>query len=190
MGISLAHRRWLELGGCLALMVGAVAIAGLWSSARSPAPARAFDVFEAKTSAPAPDFELTDLTGRPVRLQDFRGRVVLLNFWATWCVPCRDEIPAMETLSRELGARGLAVLAVNYKESPPLVTGFAREYGLTLPVLLDPEGGMATRYGLVGLPATYFIDRSGVLAASVLGFRDWNAPEARAYLDRLLARQS
>lgn len=92
----------------------------------------------------------------------------------------------MEELLHELGARGLAVLAVSYQEEAGAVEAFAREYGLTVPVLLDSAGAVVRQYGVAGLPATYFIDRQGVLVGSVLGYRDWRAPEARAYLVALL----
>lgn len=189
----LAPRRSLELGIGLALAAGALAVATIWGGPRSTRPpggAHAFEVTRLEAVAPAPEWDLIDLDGRRVRLQDFRGRVVFLNFWATWCVPCRDEMPAMETLSRELGPHGLAVLAVNYKEPPALVSGFARELALALPLLLDPEGNVAAQYRLVGLPATYFIDRRGALVGSVLGIRNWSAPEARVYLGQLLAAPS
>ena len=96
----------------------------------------------------------------------------------------------METLSRDLGSRGLTVLAVNHQEDPALVDRFIREYGVTFRVLLDPQGEIAARYRLVGLPGSYFIDRSGLLVGSVLGLRDWSSPEARRYLDQLLAARS
>lgn len=189
----MTRRGLLELGAGLALAIGALALAAGWGSSRAGARGsgvRPFEVTRPVALAPAPDFELTDLAGRPARLQDLRGRVVFLNVWATWCVPCREEIPAMEILSRDLAPRGLTVLAVNHKEDPTLVGRFTREYGVTFRVLLDPEGEVAARYRLVGLPGTYFIDRSGLLVGSVLGLRDWSSPEARRYLDQLLAARS
>jgi peroxiredoxin len=93
----------------------------------------------------------------------------------------------MEALARELAPHGLTVLAVNHQESEPRVAAFVREYRLTLTVLLDPEGQVATRYRAVGLPATYVVDRTGRLVGSVLGIRNWQDPAARAYLERLLA---
>jgi len=142
------------------------------------------------TPEPAPPVTLRDLAGRSVQLDDFRGRVVVLNVWATWCQPCREELPAMEALARELAPRGLTILAVNHQEPEARVAAFAREYRLTLPILLDPDGQVVARYRAVGLPATYFVDRIGRLVGSVLGIRAWHAPPARAYLDRLLAERS
>ena len=111
---------------------------------------------------------------------------MLLNFWATWCGPCRDEIPAMQVLSKELGARGLTVLALNYEEVPAAVTTFVQSYGLTFPVLLDRQGAVGERYRVIALPATFFVDRKGALVGAVLGYREWGAPAARAYLHGLL----
>jgi peroxiredoxin len=164
-----------------------VAGAALWSRrAAREAGEAAFDVVRL-TPQPAPAVVLRDLTGRPVRLEDYRGRVVVLNVWATWCQPCREELPVMDALARELSARGLTILAVNHQETEARVAAFVDEYRLTLPVLLDPDGQVAARYRALGLPATYVIDRAGRLVGSVLGIRNWADAPARAYLDRLLA---
>lgn len=189
---TLTRRGLLELGAGLALAVGALALAAGWGGSRAGARGSGVRPFEVTPGAlaPAPDFELTDLAGRPARLHDLRGRVVFLNVWATWCTPCREEIPAMEILSRDLEPRGLTVLAVNHQEDPTVVGRFTREYGVTFRVLLDPEGAVAARYRVVGLPGSYFIDRSGLLVGSVLGLRDWSSPEARRYLHQLLAARS
>jgi cytochrome c biogenesis protein CcmG, thiol:disulfide interchange protein DsbE len=184
-------RRWLELSVFALLLGGALAAAALLGSARDgarPAGPRGFDVVRAKDVEPAPDFALTALDGSRVRLRDLRGRVVLLNFWATWCAPCRDEMPALARLGVELGDRGLAVLAVNHQEAPDVVAAFARELGVTVPVLLDSAGDVAERYRVQALPTTYLIGRDGTLAGVVLGYRRWDAPDARAYLEELLGR--
>ncbi len=182
-------RRWLELAVLFAVLGAALVGAALWSSAR-PRPAgdapRPFAVARVTPAEPAPDFTLPDLAGRPVRLQDFRGRVVLLNFWATWCEPCRQEIPAMQELVRELEPRGLVLLAVNYQETPAQAAAFARDVKLTGLVLLDADGAAAQRFHVTGLPASFFIDRNGVLVGSVLGYRDWRLPAARTYVMGLL----
>ncbi|HKZ76184.1 MAG TPA: TlpA disulfide reductase family protein, partial [Actinomycetota bacterium] len=130
------RRGWLVLGAVGLLLVGAVAGATLWGRPHpAPEPPPAFDVIRGAPPA-AGEFALRDPDGRVVSLREFRGRVVFLNFWATWCVPCREEIPAMQTLARDLGAEGLVVLAVNYEEDPETVQAFVRETGLSLPVLL------------------------------------------------------
>jgi peroxiredoxin len=177
----------LELSAAVVLLGGAVAGAAYWHRAGSVARPDTFPVSRPAEPIKAWDLELSDLTGRTVRIGDFRGQVVLLNFWATWCAPCRDEMPALETLARELGPRGLAVVGVNYKESKPQVQAFVREQKLGFPVLLDDEGQVAKRYQVFALPVTVLVDRQGMVAGTVLGIRDWVAPDARAYLDRLLA---
>ena len=184
------RRRWVELAVFAALLVSALAAAAFLGTVRDGVgrgSTRPFDVIRAKAVEPAPAFELRDLAGRVVRLDDFRGRVVVLNFWATWCEPCREEMPAMMRLARDLGDRGLVVVAVNVKEGPRAVEAFVRELGLTLPVLLDSTGEVGERYRLRALPTTYFIGRDGTLAGLALGYRDWESAGARAYLAELLA---
>lgn len=176
----------LVLGVVGLLLVGALAGATLWGR---PDPASdAVPAFAVIRGAPAPaaEFTLRDLDGRSVSLGEFRGRVVLLNFWATWCVPCREEIPAMQTLARDLGPRGLVVLAVNYEEDPETVRAFVRDTALSLPVLLDRDGAVARRYRVAGLPTSFVIDRRGSVVGSVIGFRDWAAPPAQAYVRGVL----
>jgi thiol-disulfide isomerase/thioredoxin len=114
--------------------------------------------------------------------------VVLLNFWATWCAPCREEMPALETLARELGPRGFTVVGVNFKESKREVEAFVKEHGLGFPMLLDGEGRASERYQVFALPVTFLVDRRGMVVGTVLGVRDWVGPDARAYLGQLLAQ--
>jgi peroxiredoxin len=179
------RRRWLEAVGLILGLTGLLVGALLWSRPPPPEQADGFDVVRV-APAPAPDFTLAGLDGKTVRLADFRGRVVFLNFWATWCPPCREEMPAMQALAGDLEKQGLVVLAVNYEESAETAEAFVRETGLALPVLLDPDGTVARRYRVPGLPASFFIDRRGALVGSVLGFRDWRGAAARRYVEGLL----
>jgi len=123
----------------------------------------------------APDFELPGLDEKMVKLSDFRGKVVFLNFWATWCKPCREEMPSMEVLYKNFERDGLVVLAVSIdrvttkKDIPPFVKGMS----LTFPVLVDSWGQTDKRYKLMGVPETYIIDQQGVLREKVIGPRDW-----------------
>jgi thiol-disulfide isomerase/thioredoxin len=133
------------------------------------------------------DFDLPELTGPRVRLGGLRGHVVLVNVWATWCAPCREEMPALDALARELGPQGLVVLGVNYKEDRARVEAFAREQALRFPILLDEDGAVGARYQVFALPTTLVVDRRGMLAGTVLGIRDWTGRDARAYLRQLLA---
>ena len=116
---------------------------------------------------PAPGFVLPSLTGEPISSADFRGRILVLNFWATWCPPCRAEMPDLQALSIERQeANDLAVLAVDFlaEDSLEAVRYFVRDFGLTFPIATDTqEGAVAERYGVRGLPVTFFIDRDGIL---------------------------
>jgi len=140
--------------------------------------------FNAKTLAP--DFTLQDLRGKPVSLRDLRGRVVFLNFWATWCPPCRLEMPAMEKLHQEFGNQGLAILAVNYREAPEEIKAFFKEHRLTFTALLDPEGKIFDLYQAWSLPTTLFINKNGEIVGRVVGYRDWHSEQARALFRQLL----
>ena len=122
-----------------------------------------------KIGAPAPDFTLPGLDGTPVRLSDLRGKTVLINFWATWCGPCRKEFPELVKLAQQQGDRGLVVLAVDVSESRDYVARFAQEFGATFPIVLDSDSNVVQSYRLIGLPTSLFVDRDGVLRAQQLG---------------------
>jgi cytochrome c biogenesis protein CcmG, thiol:disulfide interchange protein DsbE len=128
----------------------------------SPAPQQGF---------PAPDFELSTLAGESIRLSDLRGQAVLINLWATWCPPCRAEMPAIEKVYNEYKQDGLIVLAINmtYQDDPGRVPSFVEEYGLTFPILMDTQGTVGTDYQLRSLPSSYFIDREGIIKEVVIG---------------------
>jgi thiol-disulfide isomerase/thioredoxin len=136
----------------------------------------------------APDFTLSDPNGRKVSIKDFRGKVVFLNFWATWCESCRDEMPSMERLYREFKGQGLEIVAVNVKEKQPQAMAFYRKLQLSYPVLLDTEGAVGQLYGAFGLPVTYLIDRKGIVLARLWGPADWYSPGARKLIGSLVAQ--
>ncbi|HEY8820303.1 MAG TPA: TlpA disulfide reductase family protein [Dehalococcoidia bacterium] len=122
-----------------------------------------------KIGALAPDFTLPGLDGTPVRLSDLRGKTVLINFWATWCGPCRKEFPELVKLVQQQGDRGLVVLAVDVSESRDDVARFAQEFGATFPIVLDSDSSVVQSYRLIGLPTSLFVDRDGILRAQQLG---------------------
>ncbi len=136
----------------------------------------------------APDFQLPDLTDKSVRLSDFRGKVVFLNFWATWCQPCREEMPSMEVLYKNFEKDGLVILAISIdrvttkKDIPPFVKGM----NLTFPVMVDSWGQTDKRYKLMGVPETYIIDQQGILREKVIGPRDWTRLDNLQILTQLL----
>lgn len=140
----------------------------------------------ATDSSWAPDFSLDDVNGGAVSLSSYRGKVVFLNFWATWCGPCRDEMPSMERLHRQLGSRGLAMLAVNAKESRQQVANFMKAHGLSFPALLDPNGRVSALYKVWGLPATFLIDADGRTIGMKSGAKDWGAHDVVSVLKILI----
>jgi peroxiredoxin len=152
-------------------------------------PLRALDLKgPAPTEAPR-DFTVPTPGGSSLTLAGHRGRVVLLNFWATWCVPCREEMPAMERLYQRFKDRGLVVLAISV-DAPgsSAVVSFARELGLTYPIGLDPKMTLARQYGVHGLPASFLLDRTGAVVGRALGSREWDSPAAHSVVEWLLAR--
>lgn len=136
----------------------------------------------------APDFTLPDLNDKPHRLSDFRGKVVFLNFWATWCKPCREEMPSMEILNKNFEKDGLVILAVSIdrvtttKDIPPFVKGM----NLTFPVLIDSWGKTDMPYKRMGVPETFIIDQQGVIREIVIGPRDWTRIDSLQILTKLL----
>lgn len=135
---------------------------------------------------PAADFTLEDLYGNRVRLRELRGKVILLNFWASWCPPCRLEMPAMERLHREFGRRGMVILTVNYREEPEQIMAFFKEHDLTFTTLLDREERVFGLYRAWSLPTTYLINKKGEIIGRAIGYRDWHSEQARAFFRRLL----
>ena len=119
--------------------------------------------------SPAAEFQLTDLAGQTHALSQYRGKIVLLNFWATWCKPCTKEMPAMQEAYDRLKDKGLVVLAVDELEEIDQVRAHIKEYGHTFPVLLDPDNDVANLYGVYGLPVTVFIDQRGTVQEYLKG---------------------
>jgi thiol-disulfide isomerase/thioredoxin len=114
-----------------------------------------------------PDVTLLDASGAPVSLADLRGRPLVLNFWATWCPPCDEEMPALEALHQQQGGAGAEVVAVNLQETSPVVAAYLVERGLTLPVLLDSAGELAAQLDVTYLPTTFFVDGTGIIRSRV-----------------------
>lgn len=135
----------------------------------------------------APSFELASVDGgAPVSLASLRGKVVLLNFWATWCKPCEDEMPAMERLYRSLAGEPFELVAVSVDVDAAPVRAFRERLGLSFPLLLDPDRNVADAYQSYRFPESWLIDASGTLVARYVGPREWDAPEYEARVRRLL----
>jgi len=133
------------------------------------------------------NFTLQLLTGDKVTLSDYKGKVVILNFWATWCPPCRAEMPSMENLYQYYNDMGMEMLAVNLRESPNAVRQFIQRGAYTFPVLLDPDGRTGGLYGVEAIPTTYIIDRSGKIAGRLIGSINWDTPQVFAAFNALLS---
>jgi len=123
------------------------------------------------------DFSLTDLNGNKVSLKDYQGKVIMLNFWATWCPPCREEMPSMEEMNREMKGKNFVMLAVNVQEKESTVKSFVDKFKYTFPVIIDEKAEAAARYQIRSIPTTYIIDTKGKIAGAYIGGRDWNTAE-------------
>ena len=137
----------------------------------------------------APALELTDTNGAVHRLADYRGKAVLVNFWATWCGPCREEMPSIEALRLSLQGKPFVVLAVNVGESGRVARGFADKLMLDFPLLLDRDARAAKAWGARVLPASFVVDPQGKIRYSYYGNLDWSASEVRAKIEALLPRE-
>jgi len=136
---------------------------------------------------PAPDFTLADLSGKMVSLADLRGKVVIVNFWATWCPPCRAEMPSMESLHRELGDEGLVLLAINIeKDGRKSVPTFLAGSPQSFPILFDDQEVVQKRYGVFKFPESFVIRKDGTIDDKVIGAIDWAHPQSIAYFRDLL----
>jgi peroxiredoxin len=184
----------------IALLVAAAVGAGLLAAAKAPSPEpgatgperrdpatslapstaaidgalRELDLVKPSRAKTADDFELPALSGGTFRLAEHRGKIVLVNFWATWCPPCLEEMPAMERLWRKYKDAGFVLVAVSVDADPKKVVPFVTEHALTFPVAFDPKMSVAEKYGVRALPSSFVLGKEGELAALALGPRAWD----------------
>jgi len=162
------------------LMNVAVVLMTLWtgSGASTAAVSLPSQLSPIAAKPSAPDFTLPRYEGGPVTLSNLHGKVVVLNFWATWCPPCREEMPSMQTLWESLQGEDFELIAVNVGEDEDLVFAFRNEISKSLgfPILLDNNSEAAGRYPIRGLPTTYILDKQGRIVYQAIGGRDWSAP--------------
>ena len=141
-------------------------------------------------SRPAPNVALETADGSTVRLDAFRGKVVLVDFWASWCVPCKTSFPALDALYREYESRGLQVLAVNLDERRRDADAFLREHPHTMPVLFDPHGEAPKAFGVKGMPTSFVIDRAGTIRFTHMGYSANIGQQYRQEIDLLLSERA
>jgi thiol-disulfide isomerase/thioredoxin len=140
-----------------------------------------------KEKSPAPDVTVNSLKNVPLKLSDLKGKVVLLNFWATWCPPCREEIPSMMKLNSAMAGKPFQMVAVSIDEGGvPAIEAFFKESGFSLPVYTDTDGKAARTYGVTGVPETFVIDKNGILVKKVIGPLAWDSADAISFLDGLM----
>jgi cytochrome c biogenesis protein CcmG/thiol:disulfide interchange protein DsbE len=171
----------------LCLAVGAVAVAlrvdlGVGSPATGPAPSVVVVGGSPLLNRPAPEFTLSDLDGEPVSLSDYRGRPLMLNFWASWCEPCKVEFPLFQAAREQHAGAGLEILGIVHDDSADAAAAFVEEEGSEWPALLDADDAVWTAYAGLGVPTTFFIDREGVIRAISFG------PPLSGTLDDQLAK--
>lgn len=165
-----------------ALFLILVVAYGLWMRDTTPEQTGA-----PRVGQPAPDFTLPDLQGHSVQLATYRGQVVFLNVWATWCPPCVDEMPTIQRLHEQFYQNGLAVLTVSIDAlGTQVVAPFMERYGLTFPVLLDNKATLERLYHTGGVPESFILDKDGRLVEKIVGPRDWTNPQLVALFQRLL----
>ncbi len=156
-----------------------------------PAPAGAalgHSLTRLPTPIPAPDFTLEDMDGERHTLSKLRGKVVMVNFWATWCPPCREEIPSMEAVYQDLREQGFVVLAINQWETPDHVFSYMGQLEVYpgFPILFDRDSSVSDAFGVKGLPTTVLIDKQGRVVYRAVGGRNFNHPEVRALIRELI----
>jgi len=167
---------WL-LAGLLVLMSAAVVAEEAGS----------FDFTYPKQRLKAPAFQLPDLDGNTVSLQAFEGKVVLVHFWATFCVPCLEEMPVLESLWQEYGGKGLVILGIaGDRGKSDIVREFAEKTGVSFPVVHDQDGRVRKQYEVVALPTTYLVGRDGKISGRAIGTRSWDEPGGRDIIETLI----
>lgn len=140
----------------------------------------------AEKDKPAPNFTLIDIKGKTWELADLKGQVVIVNFWATWCSPCRSEMPSMQKIYTTLPADKFKILAILSNDDPAIAKSFAKKGGFTFPILIDPEKKSAQAYGITGVPETFIIDKQGIIREKYIGAVQWDSANGWAMLNRYI----
>jgi thiol-disulfide isomerase/thioredoxin len=177
-------RRWLRT---LVLLAGCLLVAGP-ATAQMEIPALSHALTRLAEPLPAPDFVLEDMDGEPHPLRDYRGKVVLINFWATWCPPCRREMPSLENLYQKLRDQPFAILAINQWESPDHVFSYMGDLSVfpTFPILFDRKSEISEAFGVKGLPTSVVVDKQGRVVLRAIGGREFDHPEIERAIRALI----
>lgn len=175
------RRQWLAGSLCAGLLPLA------WANGTTSTVGTGYQVSDWPRQRPRPPFEALSLHNDPVDLSGFQGKVLLLNFWATWCPPCRAELPSLQALPEWFGEEKVAVLALNFQEAGRTVRRFMESSGLSLPVALDASGAIARAWGVRAFPTTVVIDRKGRPQRVIQGEVDWVSPVALGWIERQIA---
>jgi peroxiredoxin len=179
----------LSVGGLAGRLVRAALVVAATVAVWALSAGCGADVRGVEVGDRAPQFTAFDLAGEEVTLDDHLGEVVLLNIWATWCGPCRVEMPPIQASYDRYKDQGFTVLAVSIDQGPRYkekVTDFAEEYGLDFPILLDPDGRITEVLRTVGVPETFVLGRDGRIVKRLIGATDWNSPGHQALIEELL----
>jgi len=150
---------------------------------------KTLEMYEFRNPVKAPDFELTSLDGRKIRLRDYRGRVILLNFWATWCPWCRKEMPFIQELHNTMDEQYFVILAIDIRQDKRTVERFIKDRGLSFTVLLDRDGSVGDMYGVSSTPMKFLIDPDGNLRGAAIGYRRWDLADIKSLVDALIKEQ-
>ena len=176
-------KKWLVAGLLVLVSVLSVAVpAGVVAEEATP-----FDFTYPKQRLKAPAFQLQDLNGNDVSLEIYRDKVVLVHFWATFCIPCLAEMPVLESLWQEYGGEGLVILGIaGDRGNTEIVHEFAEKTGVSFPVVHDSDGRVRNQYEVAALPTTYLVGRDGKISGRAVGTRSWDEPGGRAVIETLL----
>ena len=151
----------------------------------SPAQQPGEGLTEMSERLPAPDFELNDIDGNSFRLSDHAGHIVIVNFWATWCPPCREEMPSMQRVWERMREEGVLMIGINVGEDEDTIFQFTADYPVDFPLLMDSDSKVTGQWSVRGLPTTYVVDPDGYIAYRAIGSREWDAPNLMAQIRML-----
>ncbi len=140
----------------------------------------------AAVGKPAPGFELKDANGNLWRLSDLRGKVVFINFWATWCSVCKSEMPLKEKLYKKMQGKPFQMLGILFRDNPRNLIPYFKEYSVSPPTLISPDNEAARLYGITGVPETFIIDKDGIVREKIVGPGQWGSPETMALIEKWL----